>query len=218
MALTPLEKQAIADYLERIRQATLYDLVEGEFRITAGVAFAPLMETLGGNLQQQTSNLLYPEDFFYRYQEAFPVMPPDKRFYRTDNSFYNYDGSIREDAVEEHVQNVYWKYWKNKLISSFNRTKPLFTPLFENYTKMVTDFAKGEETSKDDYMRTDYPAPYGSLDQSYSTGAASNKGSTSRTGKGAENPDRLVKIRDFAVLTDLYWKNFDDLFIWGGVV
>lgn len=218
MALTSKEKQAIADYLDRLKQATLYDLVEGEFKITVGVTFATLLSTLGGNLQQQTANLLYPEDFFYRYQDAFPIMPEDKRFYQTFQSFYDYDGSIRQDMVEEYVQNVFWKYWKNKLISSFTRTKPLFSPLFENYTKMVADFAKGEETSTDDHMRTDYPAPYGSLDQSYSTGAASNKGSTARTGKGAENPDRLVKIKDFARLTDLYWKSFDDLFVWGGVV
>lgn len=218
MALTSEEKQAIAEYLARLKQATLYDLVEGDFKITGGVAFATLLSTLGGNLQQQTANLLYPEDFFYRYQDAFPIMPTDKRFYQTNESFYGPYGDIRTDMVEEYVQNVYWKYWKNKLISSFTRTKPLFTPLFENYTKMVADFAKGEETSTDDYLRTDYPAPYGSLDQSYSTGAASNKGSTTRTGKGAENPDRLVKIKDFARLTDLYWQNFDDLFIWGGVV
>lgn len=218
MALTSQEKQAIADYLGRIRQATLYDLTEGDFKITSGVTFATLLTALGGNLQQQTANLLYPEDFFCRYQEAFPVMPADKLFYRTNQSFYDHDGSVREDMVGEHVQNVYWKYWKNKLISSFTRTKPLFTPLFENYTKMVAAFAKGEETSTDDCMRTDYPAPYGSPDQSYSTGAAGSKGSATRTGRGAENPDRLVRIRDFAGLTDLYWQNFDSLFIWGGAV
>lgn len=218
MAPTSREKQAIADYLDRLKQATLYDLVEGEFKNPAGVAFATLLSTLGGNLQQQTANLLYPEDFFYRYQDAFPIMPADKRFYQTPQSYYDYDGSIRQDMLKEHVEKVYWDYWKNKLISSFTRTKPLFTPLFENYTKMVADFAKAEEASTDDYMRTDYPAPYGSLDQSYSTGAASNKGSTTRTGKGAENPDRLVKIKDFGRLTDLYWQFFDDLFVWGGVV
>lgn len=218
MSLTPKVKNALEEYLEKIKQATLYDLVKGDCKLGSGTVFDSLLSTLGGNLQQQTSQLLYPEDFLTRYQDSYPVMPADKRFYNTNQSFLNYDGSVRDGQLEEHVQNVYWKYWKDKLISSFTRTKPLFTPLFENYAKMVTAFAIGEETSTDDYLRTDYPAPFGTLDKSYSTGAASNKGSTTHTGKGAENPDRLVKIKDFAKLTDLYWSHFDDLFIWGGTV
>lgn len=219
MALTAQENKALKVYIAYIAEQDLYSLHKGEFDgAVPGLYFSELLRALGGNLQTQTGDLLYPEDFLTRYGAAFPIMPPEERFYKTNSSFYDQFGEIDQTRLAEHVLSVYWNYWSEKMRFAFTKTKTLYQPLFENYAKIFADFAAAEETVSEDYTRTDYPAPYGSLDTAYTTGATNNKGTTTRVGKGSENPDRLIRIKEFANITDQYLKEFDWLFMWGGVV
>lgn len=219
MALTLQEKKAMKEYIDYIALQDLYSLKSSNFTgAVTGLYFGTLLSTLGGNLQSQTSQLLYPEDFFTRYADAYPIMPPEARFYQTTRSFYNRYGDIDEASLQEYVISVFWDFWSERLTFAFKKTKTLYQPLFENYAKIFSDFAAAEESVTEDYTRTDYPAPYGTVETAYSTGATNNKGTTKRVGKGSENPDRLIKIKEFANITNQYLNEFDWLFAWGGGV
>lgn len=218
MSLTPQEKKAMQSVIETVSQMDLFTLKAKGYNTDPSLYFGTLLSTLGGNLQTQTGQLLYPEDFLTRYGSAFPTMPPTERFYATDQTFLNQYGEIDTPSLCEYVMIVYWNWWSERLIFAFKKTKTKYQPLFENYAKIFSDFAAAEETTSDDYTRTDYPAPYGTVETAYSTGATRNTGTTKRVGKGSENPDRLIKIKEFADITDLYLKEFDWLFVWGGAV
>lgn len=212
MALTPPEKTKMKTVIDTFAGYDLSTLKK------QSIYFNGLLSALGGNLQTQTAQLLYPEDFLIRYGTAFPIMPPDEWFYSTDQSFYNQYGEIDTAAMTDYVDDVYWTYWRERMTFAFTKTKTLYQPLFENFAKIFSDFAAAEETTSDDYTRTDYPAPYGTVETAYATGATRNTGTTKRVGKGSENPDRLIKIKEFANITEQYLKEFDWLFVWGGTV
>lgn len=218
MALTSKEKNAMKEVIDAVAQLDLYTLKASGYRTDPSLYFGTLLSALGGNLQTQTSQLLYPEDFLTRYGTSFPVMPPEERFYSTNQSFFNRHGEIDDTLLCEYVMQVFWYFWSERMLFAFKKTKTLYQPLFENYAKIFSDFAAAEETTSDDYTRTDYPAPYGTIETAYSSGATRNTGTTKRVGKGSENPDRLIKIKDFANITEQYLKEFDCLFVWGCAV
>lgn len=200
--------QEYRENAERLCKATLSALQKGYIGDNSRTTWTTVLQTLGGNLQTQTSGLLYPEDFLTRYGDCYPVMIP-----WSVCQFIPYTPIEGDDAFSEVV---WWQWWKEKLLERFNYTKTKYTPLFANYAQLFEDFVDKSETISEDYRHMDYPAPGGSLETAYITGGSDNKGTRTRTWKGSDNPDRLIKLNEFANIVEGYWKNFDCIFTYGG--
>lgn len=211
-------KKRIDELIDEYSQIPLYSLQRGYKTDGSKAYWEHLLSDLDENFQDQTSNLLYPNDFIYRYGDCYPIMIPKKNLYFTDRSFKNWQGEIDEAELLEYVYGGWYTWWRKKMLLNFSRTKPLYTPLFASYSDLFSSFVGKTETVSEDYLQKEYPSPYGSIDTSYSTGAVQNTGTRTVTQKGSDNPDRLIRLNELANIVDRYLKEFDSLFVMGGAL
>lgn len=211
-------KKIIDELVDEYSQIPLYNLRVGYKTDGSGFYWTRLSQDLAGNFQDQTSNLLYPGDLVRRYGDCYPIMIPKKTLYFTDRTFKNAWDEIAEDELLEYVYGGWYKWWLEKMMLNFARTKPLYTPLFASYSDLFSSFVGKTETVSEDYLQKEYPSPYGSIDTSYSTGAVQNTGTRTVTQKGSDNPERLIRLNELANIVDRYLKEFDHMFVMGGAL
>lgn len=210
-------KKRIDELIDEYSQIPLYNLYQGYKTDGSKAYWESLISNLEENLQEQTSSLLKPDDFIVRYSDCYPIMIPNKILYLTTQSFRNGD-DIDESQLLEYVYGSWYLWWKKKMLLNFSRTKPLYTPLFASYADLFSSFVGKTETVSEDYLQKSYPAPFGSVDTSYSTGAVQNTGTRSVMQKGSDSPDRLIRLNELANIADRYLTEFDSLFVGGSVL